>query len=140
MIIKLVSCEVKPQCREQFACGQEAWGALREVDGFCGQTGGWNQSDPGQAVIVGLWRDVTTYARFMSEIHDPIVERNGHAGVNFHLGRCACAFSNLGDGPSDSLMDFCSYGRIESADRAWRGSAKSRRTPLSAGDSVNSAA
>jgi heme-degrading monooxygenase HmoA len=74
MIVKWIVCTVKEEDRAAFAKAQAQWSALAEVDGFCGQAGGWNLCEPNQACIIGLWRDETAYQRFMVEVHDRIFQ------------------------------------------------------------------
>ncbi|HEU4964548.1 MAG TPA: YdbC family protein [Bacilli bacterium] len=72
MYLKGIVCTVQETNREPFSKAQEAWSALRGVDGFCGQFGGWDVQDPTRACIVGLWRDEAAYRHFMEEVHDRI--------------------------------------------------------------------
>lgn len=80
MLLKLIVCHVPDANRARFSHGQNDWSALRGVEGFRGQVGGWNEKDPLEAVIIGLWRDEPAYARFMLEAHDPVFENNGQKG------------------------------------------------------------
>lgn len=81
MLIKLIQCDVYSKHRDTFARGQREWRALRNVEGFRGQIGGWNADDPNQAVIVGLWRDQPSYEHFMRDTHDRIFASNGQEGT-----------------------------------------------------------
>ena len=80
MLLKLIVCHVPDANRARFSRGQNEWSALQGVEGFRGQVGGWNEKDPLEAVIVGLWRDEPAYARFMLEAHDLVFENNGQKG------------------------------------------------------------
>lgn len=79
MLLKWIVCDVADEDREAFSLAQESWAALRSVDGFLGQAGGWNLRAPGQACIVGLWADVGAYERFMREVHDRVFETSGQS-------------------------------------------------------------
>lgn len=79
MLLKWIVCEVAEEDREAFSVAQRSWAALRSVDGFLGQVGGWNVKSAGQACIVGLWADVGAYERFMREVHDSVFETSGQA-------------------------------------------------------------
>lgn len=72
MLIKWIACQVREGQKQSFSRGQEQWRAVREVDGFLGQAGGWNVSDPAEAVILAFWRDEAAYRAFMANHHDPI--------------------------------------------------------------------
>jgi hypothetical protein len=74
MLLKWIVCDVADDDRAAFSRAQASWAALRTVEGFLGQAGGWNLAVPGQACIVGLWADVGAYERFMRDAHDRIVE------------------------------------------------------------------
>jgi heme-degrading monooxygenase HmoA len=75
MLIKWIACQVREGQKQSFSRGQEQWRAVRKVDGFLGQAGGWNVSDPAEAVILACWRDEATYRAFMANHHDPIFAR-----------------------------------------------------------------
>ena len=81
MLLKLIVCQVPRQSRARFSRGQEYWAALRDVEGFAGQTGGWSDAPAPEAVIIGLWRDEGSYDRFMHHAHDPIFESGGQKGT-----------------------------------------------------------
>lgn len=80
MIVKLIICEVNGEQRERFSHSQEAWGELAGVDGFLGQTGGWELANRGRAVVIAFWRDPEVYSRFMSDVHDTIFKAHGQEG------------------------------------------------------------
>lgn len=79
MLLKWIVCDVADEDREAFSLAQQSWAALRSVEGFLGQVGGWNFKEPCQACIVGLWADVGAYERFMREVHDRVFETSGQA-------------------------------------------------------------
>ncbi len=81
MILKLIICQVPLEHRQAFSRGQECWAALGDLEGFAGQTGGWTRADSSEAVIVGLWRDESSYDHFMSDVHDSIFESGGQKGT-----------------------------------------------------------
>ncbi|MEE8170736.1 MAG: DUF4937 domain-containing protein [Phycisphaerae bacterium] len=81
MILKYIICRVRPERRDQFSRGQQAWRALRNVDGFGGQFGGWHSDDANAAHIIGLWRDAAAYDAFMANLHDRIFESNEQQGT-----------------------------------------------------------
>jgi len=77
MLLKWIVCQVSRNQRAAFSRAQRQWSALRSVGGFCGQVGGWNLKEAGQACILGLWADQKTYGHFMEQVHDGIVESSG---------------------------------------------------------------
>ncbi len=81
MLIKLIQCQVNDDTRRSFSEAQMHWYALGCCAGFDGQLGGWSLLDPNLAVIVGLWRDESAYARFMRDVHDSIFESHGQEGT-----------------------------------------------------------
>ena len=81
MIVKLIQIDVMPDFAERFSAGQQAWQALIDVEGFCGQTGGWVLDDPSRAIIVGLWRDRACYEHFMTDVHDGVFAASGQKGT-----------------------------------------------------------
>lgn len=72
MLLKWMVCKVKPEQRERFTQAQTHWGALRYIQGFLGQIGGWDHASPDEACILGLWQDAPSYRRFMFHFHDGI--------------------------------------------------------------------
>lgn len=72
MLLKWMVCKVKPEQKERFTQAQTHWGALRYIQGFLGQIGGWNHASPDEACILGLWQDASSYRRFMCHFHDGI--------------------------------------------------------------------
>lgn len=72
MILKYIQCQVALERRGRFSHGQLRWDALRAVDGFIGQLGGWNTTDVSQAVILGFWQGADAYENFMQNIHNDI--------------------------------------------------------------------
>jgi len=70
-------CRVPEEKRESFSRAQQQWSALRDVQGFVAQFGGWNAADPTEACIVGLWKDRVSYTAFMDNIHDEIYLSGG---------------------------------------------------------------
>ncbi len=79
MLLKWIICVVPEPARPDFSRAQEHWSALADLDGFCGQIGGWGKNDPMEACILGLWENEDSYLRFMSEAHDSIAEASGQA-------------------------------------------------------------
>lgn len=83
MMLKLIRCRVPPKQRDRFARGQRRWSALARLEGFLGQTGGWDQrpGKPNDAVILGFWRTTPSYDQFMREHHDPLYDASGQRGT-----------------------------------------------------------
>lgn len=67
-----IVCQVPENRKTAFSPAQCAWKAIREVDGFYGQWGGWNVRRPTEAGILALWRDCSSHDAFMSDVHDSI--------------------------------------------------------------------
>jgi heme-degrading monooxygenase HmoA len=78
--------------KQPFSRGQEQWRDVKGVDGFLGQAGGWNVSDPAEAVILAFWRDDAAYRAFMENHHDPIFartkQRQTYARIRVELYEC----------------------------------------------------
>jgi len=77
MLLKWIICVVPEEERPNFSRAQKHWSALADLDGFCGQIGGWGINDPMEACILGLWEHEDSYQKFMSEAHDSIAEASG---------------------------------------------------------------
>jgi heme-degrading monooxygenase HmoA len=76
MIIKWIKCMVPNGQKKMFSKAQEQWIALKGLDGFLGQAGGWNIRNPQEACIIAFWRDLDAYESFMNDHHDEIFERS----------------------------------------------------------------
>ncbi|SFJ17274.1 DUF4937 domain-containing protein [Thermoflavimicrobium dichotomicum] len=72
MLIKWIVCQVPEEQKAAFTEAQTIWSALADVDGFYGQWGGWNVLQSTEACILGLWRDLSSYESFMSNVHDTL--------------------------------------------------------------------
>lgn len=72
MFFKWIVCRVPENRKKAFFRAQCAWKAIRDVDGFHGQWGGWNVRRPTEAGIFSLWRDSSSYDAFMTHVHDSI--------------------------------------------------------------------
>ncbi|PLR85274.1 hypothetical protein CVD23_10015 [Bacillus sp. V33-4] len=57
LLVKWIRAEVPDDKREQFSEAQEQWAELRNLQGFLGQCGGWNQRNPSEACVIGFWKD-----------------------------------------------------------------------------------
>ena len=73
MILKWIRLAVPDDLRNTFSRAQEQWSALRDVQGFLGQIGGWSERTKGEACILSWWRNEETYRAFMQNEHDAIV-------------------------------------------------------------------
>lgn len=78
MLIKSINCKVDEEKKERFSTAQEQWGELKELEGFHGQVGGWNESE---AYIVGCWENMKMYQKFMNETHDKIFYDSNQKGT-----------------------------------------------------------
>ena len=58
--------------RAAFDDAQKRWSALVENDGFIVQVGGWVDSFPTKAAIIGLWSNFGAYRQFMETGHDQL--------------------------------------------------------------------
>jgi hypothetical protein len=72
VIVKWMVCKVLPHERDKFSLAQVEWIALKEVNGFIGQIGGWDLIENNCACILALWEDLDTYNHFMKKAHDEI--------------------------------------------------------------------
>jgi heme-degrading monooxygenase HmoA len=55
--------------RAAFDEAQKRWSDLVECDGFIVQVGGWVDTFPAKAGIIGLWRNFSAYRQFMETGH-----------------------------------------------------------------------
>jgi heme-degrading monooxygenase HmoA len=55
--------------RAAFDEAQKRWSDLVEYDGFIVQVGGWVDTFPARAGIIGLWRNFSAYRQFMETGH-----------------------------------------------------------------------
>ncbi|MDW6002257.1 DUF4937 domain-containing protein [Vibrio mangrovi] len=76
MIIKLITCQVEKDQKQNFSRSQQAWGKLSDIDGFAGQFGGWNKSED-QAIVIGVWDSYAHVQQFMASVHDEIFLSSG---------------------------------------------------------------
>lgn len=76
MILKWIRLAVPDGSRDAFSKAQEQWVALRDVQGFLGQIGGWSERTKDEACILAWWRNEDTYLAFMQKEHDAII---GHS-------------------------------------------------------------
>jgi heme-degrading monooxygenase HmoA len=76
MLIKWIKCFVPNGQKKMFSKAQEQWIALKGLDGFLGQAGGWNIRNLQEACIIALWKDLDAYESFMNDHHDVIFEKS----------------------------------------------------------------
>ncbi|MFS0788269.1 YdbC family protein [Shouchella sp. 1P09AA] len=81
MFIKQILCQVKHNQKELFSNGQTKWNALKDVEGFIGQFGGWCDTEKDVAYIFSLWDNKNSYHRFMESEHDSIASNANQAGT-----------------------------------------------------------
>ncbi|MCM2588054.1 YdbC family protein [Rossellomorea marisflavi] len=72
MLVKRIVCTVEAHQRGSFHMAQMEWAALRTVEGFIAQLGGWDTSDASIAHIYSFWENRDRYENFMENIHDEI--------------------------------------------------------------------
>lgn len=73
-------CEVNEDQTLAFTLGQERWEEIKNFDGFVAQYGGWSQSQR-KAIIIGFWRNRSSYNEFMKKGHDLIYKKTGQRGT-----------------------------------------------------------
>jgi hypothetical protein len=82
--------------RAAFDDAQKRWSALVENDGFIVQVGGWVDSFPTKAAIIGLWSNFGAYRQFMETGHDQLAPQQKEiferveitvAGVIMHINQ-----------------------------------------------------
>ncbi|MCR8641282.1 YdbC family protein [Paenibacillus sp. N1-5-1-14] len=76
MLIKIIICTVNDESKENFSHAQSQWKDLKFARGFIAQVGGWNLVNPNEAVIVGFWKSMEDYKKFMADLHDRIMDSN----------------------------------------------------------------
>jgi Domain of unknown function (DUF4937 len=70
MLVKRIVCTVEAHQRGSFHMAQMEWAALKTVDGFIAQLGGWDTSDASIAYIYSFWENRDRYENFMENMHD----------------------------------------------------------------------
>ncbi|MBO0998802.1 YdbC family protein [Bacillus sp. SD075] len=78
MLMKWIKCQVNEENKHSFSKAQEGWGELRHSAGFMGQIGGWNRTEPFEAGILSIWKDLHSYQSFMQHQHDEIFGKSDH--------------------------------------------------------------
>ncbi|MGF3105926.1 DUF4937 domain-containing protein [Rossellomorea sp. DUT-2] len=73
MIIKVITCKVSEECKEDFFEEQKIWEALSPLNGFLGQVGGWSNKEPLIACIFAFWENQEANQYFMDNSHDKIL-------------------------------------------------------------------
>jgi heme-degrading monooxygenase HmoA len=82
--------------RAAFDEAQKRWSDLVENDGFIVQVGGWVDSFPAKAAILGLWRNFGAYRQFMETGHAELAAQQKEifgrveitvAGVIMHINQ-----------------------------------------------------
>jgi len=73
MIIKVITCKVSEESKEDFFEEQKIWKALSPLNGFLGQVGGWSNKEPLTACIFAFWENQEAYQYFMEKAHDEIL-------------------------------------------------------------------
>lgn len=76
MLIKWILCNVPEKKKALFSQAQKQWDALKSLDGFLGQIGGWDINNSLKAGIISFWRDRGSYQLFMDHKHDEIFAAN----------------------------------------------------------------
>jgi quinol monooxygenase YgiN len=76
MLLKWIVCSTSKEMQAAFSITQEQWAALKGLQGFLGQIGGWNSKNPLQAGILSCWQDEKSYQRFMQYEHDRIYQQS----------------------------------------------------------------
>jgi heme-degrading monooxygenase HmoA len=85
MIIKRICCTVKEGFKEEFHHHQRQWHQLKNIQGFIGQTGGWNLSNSHSALIYSFWRSKNDYQSFMRNEHDQIFVNSGQENTYYSI-------------------------------------------------------
>ncbi|XEC93521.1 DUF4937 domain-containing protein [Paenibacillus tarimensis] len=80
MLIKMIKCKVNHDMQSLFLNAQSKWTELTSVPGFVVQFGGWNQANPEEAYIFGVWNSLDSYTFFMNAAHDRILNRINQKG------------------------------------------------------------
>jgi hypothetical protein len=76
MIIKWIECKVPTNKKDEFSFAQEEWKALKGVNGFIGQIGGWDLKNNSNACVLGAWENWGAYRHFMDNLHDQLFHKN----------------------------------------------------------------
>ncbi|WP_367024849.1 DUF4937 domain-containing protein [Rossellomorea marisflavi] len=61
MLVKRIVCTVEAHQRGSLHMAQMEWAALRTVEGFIAQLGGWDTSDASIAYIYSFWENRDRY-------------------------------------------------------------------------------
>src|SRR5712691_10980953 len=76
MLLKWIICSIPQELQSAFSEAQKQWIALKGLQGFLGQVGGWNSKHPLQAGVLSCWQDEASYQNFMHHIHDDIFQHS----------------------------------------------------------------
>lgn len=112
MILKWIVCKVLNNKKEEFSFAQEEWKALKDVNGFIGQIGGWDLKNASNACVLGVWENSRAYRHFMDNIHDQIFHKNNQKQSYESIS--VTLFKSLFDIPGDykQLRDSLTKGRL----------------------------
>ncbi|MGE6755612.1 YdbC family protein [Rossellomorea sp. NPDC071047] len=72
-MIKVITCKVNEESKEDFFEEQKIWKALSPLNGFLGQVGGWSKKEPLTACVFAFWENQEAYHYFMDKAHDEIL-------------------------------------------------------------------
>lgn len=76
MLLKWAVCSVAEEQLSLFSIAQKKWEALKGVQGFLGQIGGWTRDTPPYACMLSLWQDEASYWDFMQHQDEIIFPHN----------------------------------------------------------------
>lgn len=115
MLMKFITCIVKPENRVQFNQGQELWSEISTCEGFLGLTGGWSVvSRRDRAVIISAWENKAAYDKFMATKHEKLFLESGQKSI------CDSLETSLWDVSVDVRADFQNVPRAISKGRLLR--------------------
>ncbi len=75
MLIKMISCDVLKDRKNDFSIAQEAWNEISHSQGLIAQFGGWDAVSDNKAIIIAFWKDSKSYQEFMKSTHDSITKK-----------------------------------------------------------------
>lgn len=116
MIVKWIVCHVPDEWRADFSKAQEDWKALRHVEGFFGQIGGWDIHTKSDACILGLWENWKSYHYFMNHIHDDIFSSNNQGQFYESISVALCETLFKTPGSTNELLTSLQEGKIVRVD------------------------
>ncbi|CAH0150092.1 hypothetical protein SRABI84_00677 [Peribacillus simplex] len=110
MLMKWIKCQVNEENKRSFSKAQEGWAELRHSAGFIGQIGGWNRTEPFEAGILSVWKDLHSYQSFMQHQHDEIFGKSDQGSTYTNIS--VDIFERIFNIGTKDITDFFGKGKL----------------------------